>query len=180
MRFTKYLFSILLYFFLTSNSILAEEENKKPLWKDGADQWESLAISSTLLEKVRTGFQTYLNEGFKSGPSFMGCPKGEDGECRHDFNFKAQFSTATVDLNLDGQIEVLVELYMWGYCGVGRCPVYLLRGVGEEWYVDRWIIMNEFYSADLLISDNMTNGYFDLKTNGGKTTCRFNGHRYQC
>ena len=179
-RFAVYLLSFMLCFLLTSNNILAEGDNKDPSWKEGADPLESKAIYSALHEKIRSGFQWYLNEGFKSGPAFWACPMGEDEECRHDLKFKASFATKTIDLNLDGQYEVLVELYMWGFCGSRGCPTYLLNGVGEEWYVDRWIIMNEFPSRDISISDNMTNGYFDIKIFDGKKTCRFNNYRYQC
>lgn len=86
------------------------------------------------------------------------------------------FAYSTVDLNDDGQPEILVGLMSSYFCGSGGCTAYLLSNEG--------ILISKFTVSDypFLISPLRSFGWNNLITRSGGhyRTLQWNGRKYPC
>ena len=97
----------------------AEEEVLTPLqFKDGANAYEIEAISSGLSDLIKETFEHWFSEShFIYPPSCS----SDVINCRKNLDFEIDFETASVDLNNDGKLEVIVYYNAPSYCGSGGC-----------------------------------------------------------
>ena len=116
---------------------LYTNEFKEIVLIDGANKFQSEAISSGLSNLILEDAKSQLTKShFPYGPH---CKKNIL-DCRHNFNFTAQFKTASSDLNFDGFSEVFVNYISRSYCGSGGCKTYIL----EKNINNNWIIIGQF------------------------------------
>lgn len=93
-----------------------------------------------------------------------------------------QLQVRKLDLNGDGQPEYIVVLEHGGLCGaLANCPGWVYRKTG-----DRYELLLRTRGRELLLQQASTNGYRDLRSEGGDTATRssyaiyqFDGSRYR-
>ena len=156
----------------------AEEEVLTPLqFKDGANAYEIEAISSGLSDLIKETFEHWFSEShFIYPPS---CSSNVN-DCRKNLDFEIDFETASVDLNNDGKLEVIVYYNAPSYCGSGGCWSYILeekpngfRTIGEV-----------FPGGKIEISNLTSDSYYNLRYYGKDSvySCMFqrDTEMYQC
>ena len=156
----------------------AEEEVLTPLqFKDGANAYEIEAISSGLSDLIKETFEHWFSEShFIYPPS---CSSNVN-DCRKNLDFEIDFETASVDLNNDGKLEVIVYYNAPSYCGSGGCWSYIL-----EEKLDGFTIIGLVFPGNRIEASNLTsNGYRNLHYYGedGTYSCMFQRDKemYQC
>jgi len=156
----------------------AEEEVLTPLqFKDGANAYEIEAISSGLSDLIKETFEHWFSEShFIYPPS---CSSNVN-DCRKNLDFEIDFETASVDLNNDGKLEVIVYYNAPSYCGSGGCWSYIL-----EEKLDGFTIIGLVFPGYRIEASNLTsNGYRNLHYYGedGTYSCMFQRDKemYQC
>ena len=171
--------SCILSLFLTSMQMAsAEEEVLTPLqFKDGANAYEIEAISSGLSDLIKETFEHWFSEShFIYPPSCS----SDVNDCRKNLDFEIDFETASVDLNNDGKLEVIVYYNAPSYCGSGGCWSYIL-----EEKLDGFTIIGLVFPGYRIEASNLTsNGYRNLHYYGedGTYSCMFQRDKemYQC
>ena len=156
----------------------AEEEVLTPLqFKDGANAYEIEAISSGLSDLIKETFEHWFSEShFIYPPSCS----SDVNDCRKNLDFEIDFETASVDLNNDGKLEVIVYYNAPSYCGSGGCWSYIL-----EEKLDGFTIIGLVFPGYRIEASNLTsNGYRNLHYYGedGTYSCMFQRDKemYQC
>ncbi|MBW4614320.1 MAG: hypothetical protein KME21_13815 [Desmonostoc vinosum HA7617-LM4] len=95
-------------------------------------------------------------------------PESENEEKHYSYN--------RVDLNGDGQPEVLVLYHSRRYCGSGGCPVLIYQKRGQSYR-----LITEFAGGvPVVVTKQKTNGWNDLVVPGSKSysLLRFNRRSY--
>jgi len=110
----KHNFFFLLFLLNPSWHLLAEEKKEIIFSKGVTDTYQSEAIAFGLFDEISSQFKYFVQDSH----FIYGSKK---------LNFQVEFNTAYLDLNLDGQNEVLVEVVTSGFCGSGGCTTYLLE-----------------------------------------------------
>ena len=156
----------------------AEEEVLTPLkFKDGANAYEIEAISSGLSDLIKETFEHWFSEShFIYPPSCS----SDVNDCRKNLDFEIDFETASVDLNNDGKLEVIVYYNAPSYCGSGGCWSYIL-----EEKLDGFTIIGLVFPGYRIEASNLTsNGYRNLHYYGedGTYSCMFQRDKemYKC
>ena len=156
----------------------AEEETLTPLqFKDGANAYEIEAISSGLSDLIKETFEHWFSEShFIYPPSCS----SDVNDCRKNLDFEIDFETASVDLNNDGKLEVIVYYNAPSYCGSGGCWSYIL-----EEKLDGFTIIGLVFPGYRIEASNLTsNGYRNLHYYGedGTYSCKFQKYKnkYDC
>jgi len=94
----------------------------------------------------------------------------------------ATYQYNRVDLNEDGESEVLALLTSSAYCGSAGCLILLLQRSGQDYHISA-----EFhgYALPIVVSDQTTNGWHDLIAEdsdvldqGSYYRLQFNGNVY--
>ena len=173
----RFLFSILIL--LTSMQMAsAEEEVLTPLqFKDGANAYEIEAISSGLSDLIKETFEHWFSESH-----FIYPPRcsSDVNDCRKNLDFQIDFEAASIDLNNDGKLEVIIYYNAPAYCGSGGCPSYIL----EEALDGFKIIGVVFPGGTINVSSHKSNGYNNLFFYGKDKSysCTFHKdiNKYQC
>ena len=86
------------------------------------DTYQSEAIAYGLFDEISSIFKIYVQDSH-----FI---YGEE-----NLDFKINFKTASVDINLDGRNEVFVTIDHNITCGNVACNTYLLEKKGTEWKI---------------------------------------------
>ena len=164
----KKLLTILGVFLLSSYSYSQEvipevktEELTEIIFKEGANRSESQAIAFNLYNVISDALKFWLQEShFIYGASCNSNGVGDFwDECRQNLNFNITFLTASVDLNLDGSNEVIVNVMHPAICGFyGTCTSYILEKDKGGWR----LIGGFFPGGKAKISSNKNGGYFDI------------------
>ena len=156
----------------------AEEEVLKRLqFQEGANAYEVEAISSGLSDLIKGTFEHWFSEShFIYPPSCS----SDDSECRKNLAFEIDFETASVDLDNDGKMEVIVYYNAPSYCGSGGCWSYILK---EE--LGSFRIIAEFFPGGIIdVSSLKSDGYHNLYYYGkdSRYSCQFqeNKNKYKC
>lgn len=141
--------------------------------------WTSLIVLGTSLLPAQA--QTIQAESIVSettpNPQLEGALRREypnAGAAKYQYN--------RVDLNGDGEAEVLVLLSGRTLCGSGGCQIMVLQRSGQDYHM----IANLFGLAlPIVVSDQTTNGWHDLVSHGSSLfnredyyRLRFNGNTY--
>lgn len=94
---------------------------------------------------------------------------------------EAEYYYNRVDLNGDGQPEAIVYFRSTQYCGSGGCSHLIFQKTGEEYR----LVSNIFLSANLIVTNQKSNGWSDLIISPGHITLqdlhyliKFNGKTY--
>ena len=156
----------------------AEEEVLTPLqFQEGANAYEVEAISSGLSDLIKNTFEHWFSESH-----FIYPPRcsSDVNDCRKNLDFEIDFRTASIDLNNDGKLEVLVYYNAPAYCGSGGCWSYILE---EE--TGSFRIIGEVFPGIRIDASNLTsNGYRNLQYYGenGSYSCQFQEYKnkYKC
>ena len=156
----------------------AEEEVLTPLqFQEGANAYEVEAISSGLSDLIKNTFEHWFSESH-----FIYPPRcsSDVSDCRKNLDFEINFETASVDLNNDGKLEVIVYYNAPAYCGSGGCWSYIL----EEELGSFRIIGKVFPGSRIDVSNLMSNGYHNLHYYGKDSSysCKFQKdiNKYRC
>ena len=95
---------------------------------------------------------------------------------------KINYHYNRVDLNSDGQSEVLVHFSSMGYCGSGGCPVLIFQKRGQTY---RLVTEIQVTGVPVIVTKQKTNGWYDLVVprslslgGGTHSLMRFNGRTY--
>ena len=156
----------------------AEEEVLTPLqFQEGANAYEVEAISSGLSDLIKDTFEHWFSEShFKYPPSCS----SDVSDCRKNLDFNIKFETASVDLNNDGKLEVIVHYNAPAYCGSGGCWSYIL----EEELGSFSVIGKVFPGGRVDVSNLMSDGYHNLHYYGKDRSysCKFQKDidKYKC
>ena len=156
----------------------AEEEVLTPLqFQEGANAYEVRAISSGLSDLIKNTFEYWFSEShFIYPPSCS----SDVSDCRKNLDFEINFETASVDLNNDGKLEVIVYYNAPAYCGSGGCHSYIL----EEELGNFNVIGEVFPGGRIGVSNLTSDGYYNLHYYGKDSSysCKFQKDRnkYQC
>ena len=156
----------------------AEEEILTPLqFQEGANAYEVEAISSGLSDLINNTFEHWFSESH-----FIYPPRcsSDVSDCRKNLDFEITFETASIDLNNDGTLEVIVYYNAPAYCGSGGCHSYILE---ED--LGSFIIIGEVFPGSKIDISNLTsNGYRNLLYYGEDSSysCKFqkNQRIYKC
>ena len=156
----------------------AEEELLTPLqFQEGANAYEVEAIASGLSELIADTFEHWFSESH-----FIYPPRwsSDVSDCRKNLDFEIDFETASVDLNNDGKLEVIVYYNAPGFCGSGGCWTYIL-----EEKLDGFTIIGLVFPGYRIEASNLTsNGYRNLQYYGedGSYLCKFQKDidKYKC
>jgi len=156
----------------------AEEEILTPLqFQEGASAYEVAAISSGLSDLIKGTFEHWFSEShFIYPPSCS----SDVNDCRKNLDFEINFETASVDLNNDGKLEVIVYYNAPAYCGSGGCHSYILE---EE--LGSFNVIGEVFPGGRISVSNLTSDeYYNLHYYGKDSSfsCKFQKDRnkYQC
>ena len=156
----------------------AEEEVLTPLkFREGANAYEVKAISSGLSDLIKDTFEHWFLESH-----FIYPPRcsSDVTDCRKNLDFQIDFKAASVDLNDDGKLEVIVYYNAPAYCGSGGCWSYIL----EEKLGSFKIIGEVFPGAKIDVSNLTSDGYYNLHYSGKDKSysCKFekNKNKYLC
>ena len=156
----------------------AEEEVLTPLqFKDGANAYEIDAISSGLSDLIKETFEHWFSEShFIYPPSCS----SDVNNCRKNLDFEIDFETASVDLNNDGKLEVIVYYNAPSSCGSGGCWSYIL----EEDLGSFRVIGEVFPGRIIEVSSVKSDGYHKLHYYGkdDSYSCVFQreANKFQC
>ena len=173
----RFLFSILIL--LTSIQMAsAEEEILTPLqFQEGANAYEVKAISSGLSDLIKDTFEHWFAESH-----FIYPPRcsSDVSNCRKNLDFQIDFGAASIDLNNDGKLEVIIYYNAPAYCGSGGCPSYILE---ED--LGSFRIIGQVFPGGRIEASNLTSyGYRNLQYYGedGSYSCTFHKDRnkYSC
>ena len=173
----RLLFAILIL--LTSIQMAsAEEEVLTPLqFQEGANAYEVEAISSGLSDLIKNTFEHWFSESH-----FIYPPRcsSDVSDCRKNLDFEINFETASVDLNNDGKMEVIVYYNAPAYCGSGGCWSYILE---EE--LGSFRAIGEVFPGGIIDVSNLTlNGYRNLHyyRKDSSYSCKFQKdiNKYRC
>ena len=156
----------------------AEEEVLTPLqFQEGANAYEVEAISSGLSDLINNTFEHWFSESH-----FIYPPRcsSDVSDCRKNLDFEITFETASVDLNNDGKLEVIVYYNAPASCGSGGCWSYILE---EE--LGGFIVIGEvFPGSGIDVSNLASDGYYNLHYYGKDSSysCKFekNKNKYRC
>lgn len=156
----------------------AEEEILTPLqFQEGANAYEVEAISSGLSDLIKNTFEHWFSESH-----FIYPPRcsSDVSDCRKNLDFEINFETASVDLNNDGKLEVIVYYNAPAYCGSGGCWSYILE---EE--LGSFGIIGKFFPGGIIdVSSLKSDGYQNLQYLGKDSSysCKFQQDKkmYQC
>ena len=171
--------SCILSLFLTSMQMAsAEEEVLTPLQlKDGANAFEIEAISSGLSGLIKDTFEHWFSESH-----FIYPPRcsADVSDCRKNLDFQIDFAAASIDLNNDGKLEVIVYYNAPAYCGSGGCWSYILKEESGSFK----IIGEVFPGGKIEISNLTSDSYYNLRYYGKDSvySCMFQRDKemYQC
>ena len=156
----------------------AEEEVLTPLqFQEGANAYEVEAISSGLSDIIKDTFEHWFSESH-----FIYPPRcsSDVSDCRKNLDFEINFETASVDLNNDGKLEVIVYYNAPAYCGSGGCNSYILE---ED--LGSFIVIGEVFPGRKIDISNLTsNSYRNLHYYGTDSSysCKFqkDKKKYKC
>ena len=156
----------------------AEEEVLTSLqFKGGANAYEIEAISSGLSDLIKGTFEHWFSESHFSYPPRC---SADVSDCRKNLVFEIDFETASVDLNNDGKLEVIVYYNSPAYCGSGGCHSYILEEVPGSFR----IIGVVFPGGRIEVSNLTSNGYRNLQHYGKDSSysCKFqiDINKYKC
>ena len=156
----------------------AEEEVLTPLqFQEGANAYEVEAISSGLSDLIKDTFEHWFSESH-----FIYPPRcsSDVNDCRKNLDFNIKFETASVDLNDDGKLEVIVYYNAPAYCGSGGCHSYIL----EEELGGFRVIGQVFPGGIIDVSSLKSDGYYNLHYYGKDSSysCVFQKYKrkYKC
>ena len=134
----------------------AEEEVLTPLqFREGANAYEVEAISSGLSDLIKGTFEHWFSESHFIYPP--NCST-DVNDCRKNLDFEIDFETASVDLNNDGNLEVIVYYNAPASCGSGGCASYILVEDTNGFRVMGII----FPSNNMYVSSILSGGYRNL------------------
>ena len=156
----------------------AEEEVLTPLqFQEGANAYEVEAISSGLSDLINNTFEHWFSESH-----FIYPPRcsSDVSDCRKNLDFEITFETASIDLNNDGTLEVIVYYNAPAYCGSGGCHSYILE---ED--LGSFIVIGKVFPGGIIDVSNLTSdGYYNLLYYGkdDSYSCRYmeDNNKYQC
>lgn len=143
---------------------------------DGANSYESKAISFALADMIASDLKHYLGEShFVHGPKCA----NKQPDCRQNLSFELDFQVASVDLDYNGDNEVIVNYIGPNVCGSGGCTAYiLLQDVGG------WLVIGEFFPGERIeLANTTSNGFRDIHfygKSGSKYQCFYDGKIYKC
>ncbi len=173
----RFLFSILILL-KSMQMVSAAEEVLTPLqFREGANAYEVEAISSGLSNLIKDTFEHWFSKShFIYPPSCS----SDGSDYRKNLDFQIDFETASIDLNNDGKLEVIVYYNAPAYCGSGGCWSYILE---ED--LDSFRIIGEVFPGGVIDVSNLTSdGYHNLLYygKGNSYSCRFveDNDKYQC
>jgi hypothetical protein len=154
----NFFFFFSLFFLLNTSWHLLADEKKEIIFSKGVtDTYQSEAIAFGLFDEISSQFKYFVQDSH----FIYGSKK---------LNFQVEFNTAYVDLNLDGQNEVLVEVVTSGLCGSSGCTTYLLEKRMKE-NIDlnqtngswEWIKIGEFFGFRFdTVSSKENYGYLSM------------------
>lgn len=99
------------------------------VFKEGANQYEAIAIASALDDEVTLALRMYfLDSHFVYGPQ---CSKSK--KCRQYLDFSIDFEVSANDLKSDGSNELLVTLVGPNLFESSRCTSYILLKNQDTW-----------------------------------------------
>ncbi len=141
------------------------------VYKDGANEYESIAIANGLTDVLNFIFEMWLTDSHFIYGDYVCGP-----DCRQDLNFEVNLPTTSFDLNDDGAKEVFVILNHSLTCGSSGCDTYILQGLGDDWK----IIYNGKEIRRILAKK--TNDYYLIydMSKYNDYLCSFNKIEYEC
>jgi hypothetical protein len=145
-------------------------------FQDGADAYESRAISESLTEHIIGSFELFFTDShFPYGPY---CEDKKKGSCRQNLEYKLEFKTASIDLDGDRVNEVIVKIIGPNECGSLGCTSYILKNYSEGWKTIGMIFPEGVWEA----SSFYKNGMRTIKLHGRSKTllCVFEREEYEC
>ena len=141
------------YYPKSCKSIPAGTEAK---FKKGFTNYEADAIKMGLKDELNNAFESYQD-------THLEC---YGVNCISNFNFKAELSSFSYDLNDDGIEEVFTVFDTPGFCGSAGCPVYLIQKINGKWTIgledkamDIYKSYFVFSSSRIFIDKEKINGY---------------------
>ena len=93
-------------------------------FEKGLDDYQTIAVIDALSEDIEDVFSIYLKE---SHFPYGAICRDSDVECkRQNLDFGIKFEAVSIDLNADGDDDVLVRLENPLICGSGGCLTHIL------------------------------------------------------
>jgi len=114
--------------------------------KKGVNEHQSIALAEGLIDHLVDIFHFHVTDShFIYGSN---CTDDETEWCRQDLNFEINFKARSVDLNLDGFMDVIVEVIHPSWCGSGGCFKYILINDNSIWKNSGNFRAGVFYVSD--------------------------------
>ena len=156
----------------------AEEEVLTSLqFQEGANAYEVEAISSGLSDLIKDTFEHWFSESH-----FIHPPRcsSDVSDCRKNLDFQIGFEAASIDLNNDGKLEVIIYYNAPASCGSGGCWSYILEEKADGFRT----IGEVFPGGKIDVSNIKSDKYHNLHYYGKESshTCKFqkNKNKYLC
>ena len=119
----------------------------------GLDHYQTIAVIDALSEDILDVFSIYLKE---SHFPFGAKCRDSDVECkRQNLKFGIEFEAISIDLNADGDDDVLVRLEHPLICGSGGCLTHILVNQNGSWLNFGYI----FGASNIRISNSFKNNF---------------------
>ena len=161
--------TLIILVLLFSSSVVAEEISVINL-NEGANNYEAKAIAEALGSRLTGDFYNFIQESLVHGY----------GSSPHSLKYEVNFYVDSIDLNDDGNDEVIVWYFAPLLCGSGGCWMFILGKDPEG----KWSSMIEVFGGVFKISDTIINQYhvlYHLDALGVEKKCTANENKkYIC
>ena len=144
----------IIFLIIGGNSLTSESNSAQNLQLEkGLDHYQTIAVIDALSEDIEDVFSTYLKE---SHFPYGAICRDSDVECkRQNLDFGIEFEAISIDLNADGDDDVLVRLENPLICGSGGCLTHILVNQNGSWLNFGYI----FGASTIRISNSFKNNF---------------------